>query len=475
MSSDVRVRFAPSPTGKIHIGNMRTAIFNLLYARHTGGTMLMRIEDTDKERSTPQAEQLLFDALTWMGIDYDREGEEGFVRQSTRAGRHLAIVDEWLSKGIAYRSAKATGEFADGKTSATGEAVWLRTTSEDLAYDDIILGTQTQPAKQLQDFVIVRSSGEPMFILANVIDDCDMRVTHVLRGADHKTNTFRQLLLYRAMGVVPPQFGHMPLIVDAQGKKLSKRENDPSSIIYLNEFRDRGYLPEALFNFLALLGWSPAPTTGPDGAQVFREKMSREEIVREFDLARVSSSPAQFDTVKLGAMNYDYLIDRLAADPAALIAHLKKDVAAEGLDPGRFNDAQYRVLIREAAQRAQTLKEIIERSRFFFTDRVEVDAAAKSVRKAFKDPAVWARLDATAARLEAIPAAAWRRERIEAEIKRLADELAGGKMGDVAQPVRVLVTGSSASPAIDVTLELVGRERTIARLRDEANRAGLKA
>jgi len=473
MSSDVVVRFAPSPTGKIHIGNIRTAIFNYLYARHTGGKMLLRIEDTDRERSTPEAEALLFDALAWLGIEYDDFGTDRFMRQSTRRDRHLAVVDEWLAKGIAYRSDRATGAYGGGATSS-GEAVWLKTTPEDLSYDDAILGTQTQPAKQLQDFVIVRSSGEPMFILANVIDDHDMGVTHVLRGSDHKTNTFRQLLLYRALGASPPRFGHMPLIVDKQGKKLSKRENDPASIIYLREFRERGYLPEALFNFLALLGWSPRPQAGPDGEEIFREKMSRDDLAAEFDLDRVTNSPAQFDMVKLGAMNYDYIVDRLAADPTSLIAHLKQDVAAEGLDPERFDEAQYQVLIREAAQRAHTLKELIEKSRFFFVDRVEVDPAPKAVRKAFKKAEVWDRLAAARTRLESIPEDDWKRERIESELKALADEIASGKMGDIAQPVRILATGGPASPAIDVTLELVGRERTLARLADDANRQRLQ-
>jgi glutamyl-tRNA synthetase len=436
--------------------------------------MLLRVEDTDKERSTPEAEALLFDALNWMGIAYDPEGDEGFMRQSTRKDRHLAVVEEWLAAGVAYKSDRATGQYGGGEKSG-GEAIWLKTTPEDLAFDDAILGTQTQPAKQLQDFVIVRSTGEPMFILANVIDDHDMAVTHVLRGADHKTNTFRQLLLYRALGVSPPRFGHMPLIVDKQGKKLSKRENDPSSIIYLNEFRERGYLPEALFNFLALLGWSPKPELGPDGAEVFREKMSREELAGAFGLDRVSASPAQFDTVKLGSMNYDYIVDRLNAEPAGLIAHLEDDVRAEGLDAERFDESQYEKLIREAAQRAQTLKELIEQSRFFFADRVEVDASHKTVRKVFKKADVWERLEASVARLEAIPDAAWTRERIESDIKALADEIADGKMGDIAQPLRILATGSAASPAIDITLELIGRERTLARLKDEANRAALRA
>lgn len=475
MSAEIRVRFAPSPTGKIHVGNLRTAVFNYLFARHHEGKLLLRVEDTDRERSTPEAEARLFEALQWMGIGWDREGEEGFYRQSLRHERHMEVIEELLSRGMAYRSDRATGRFGGaGEATSSGEAIWLKTESHDLFYDDLILGRQTQPAKQVQDFVLVRSNGRPVFIFANAIDDADMRVSHVLRGADHSTNTFRQVLIYRALGIDPPRFGHLPLIVDKQGKKLSKREGDAESVIYLGEFRDRGYLPEALFNFLALLGWSPRPLPGQHGEQVFREKLSRRELIAEFDLDRVGVAAAQFDMVKLGAMNYDYIVDRLNSEPAGLIAHLKDDVRSEGLDPDRFDEAQYQTLIREAAQRSRTLKELIDKSRFFFLDRVEVDPGHKTVRKVFGKETVWPHLEASVAELESIPGAEWRRDRIETAIKGLADRLAGGKMGDVAQPLRILATGGPASPAIDVTLELIGRDRTLARLRDETNISRLK-
>lgn len=475
MSGEIRVRFAPSPTGNIHVGNLRTAVFNYLFARHHGGRLLLRVEDTDRERSTPLAEARLFEALRWLGIDWDAEGDEGFYRQSLHHGRHLEVAEEWLRRGIAYRSDRATGQFGGkGEAASSGEAIWLKTESRDISYDDLIFGRQTQPARQVQDFVLVRSNGMPVFIFANAVDDADMRVSHVLRGVDHSTNTFRQILIYRALGLEPPRFGHLPLIVDGQGRKMSKREGDPESIIYLAEFRERGFLPEALFNFLALLGWSPPPLPGERGEQVFREKLSRRELIAEFDLDRVGVAPAQFDLVKLGAMNYDYIVDRLNDEPAALIAHLKDDVRAEGLDPERFDERQYRTLIREAAQRARTLKELIEKSRYFFVDRVEVDAGHKTVRKVFGQKTVWPVLETTIARLEALAEGEWRRDRIEAVIKGLAEELAGGRMGEVAQPLRILATGGPASPAIDVTLELIGRERTLARLRDEANISRLK-
>lgn len=476
MSSDIRVRFAPSPTGKIHIGNIRTAIFNYLFARHHGGKFLLRVEDTDRERCTPEAEALLFDALAWLELDYDREGEEGFLRQSTRTTLYRALVEEWLKEGLAYTSDKPTG-LTGGKAqsppSASGEAIWFKAPREDLVFDDLILGRQTQPRRQLQDFVIVRSTGAPMFILANTIDDIEMGITHVLRGVDHKTNTFRQVLLYRALGAVPPRFGHLPLLVDTRGKKLSKREDDPNALVYVGEFRARGFLPAALINYLALLGWSPRPTENEQGETIFREKLSRDELIAEFDLGRVRAAPAQFDPVKLGAINYRYILDRLESAPDSLIAHLKKDAHREGLDSNRLTDEQYATLIREAGTRVRTLNELIDAGRCFFTDRVDVDPAPKAVRKVFRKEGVWQRVDAAIERLEQIADEDWNRATALAVIKELAERIAGGKLGEIAQPIRILCTGSPASPPIDITLELLGKARTLSRLRDEKNRRRL--
>ena len=296
-----------------------------------------------------------------------------------------------------------------------------------------------------------------------------MRITHVIRGDDHVANTWKQVLLYEALGESPPKFAHLPMIHSSEGRKLSKRDG----AVAVTDYRGMGYLPEAMVNFLALLGWSPEPGTGPDGKAVFREKLSREELIEAFDLDRVRSSPAQFDTVKLGAMNYDYMQEKLDGDSEGLIRFLKEDAARAGLDPERFTKEQYGVLIREAARRAQTLKGLLEKTRFFFEDSVQVDAGNKKVRKVFKKADVWAHLEATVARLEAIPEAEWKRERIESVIKALAEELTDGKMGAVAQPIRILVAGGPASPAIDITLELLGRERTLARLRDAENRKRL--
>ncbi len=458
MPEDVRVRIAPSPTGYLHVGTARTALFNWLFARRHGGKFILRIEDTDVERSTEEAVQVILDGLRWLGLDWD----EGPVFQSSHFDLYKKRAEELASRGLARHDDLGHPE--------KGEALVFDVPRRDVEFTDLVKGRIRKAAQDLEPhIVLLRSDGTPMYNFACVVDDADMRITHVIRGDDHVENTWKQLVLYEAMGITPPAFAHLPMIHSSGGKKLSKREG----AVALTDYRDMGYLPEAMMNFLALLGWSPEPVVADDGTKVFREKMSREELVAAFDLSRVRGSPAQFDMVKLGAMNFDYMQERLARDPEGLVRRLKEDVSREGLDPGRFTGAQYRVLIHEAAHRAQTLSQLIEKTRFFFQDRVEVDASAKNVRKVFNKEGVWSRLDAATARLEAIPESEWNRARIEAELKGLAEEIAGGKMGAVAQPVRILVAGSPASPAIDVTLELMGRERTLARLRDSENRKRL--
>jgi glutamyl-tRNA synthetase len=458
MSDEVRVRMAPSPTGFLHIGTARTALYNWLYARHHGGTFILRIEDTDRERSTEEAVRVILDGLGWLGLDWD----EGPVFQSARAELYRRAADELKRKGLARPDDLGHPE--------KGEALVFEVPRCDVAFTDLVKGNIAKAAADLEPHVVLlRSDGTPTYNFACVVDDIDMRITHVIRGDDHVANTWKQVLLYEALGAEPPEFAHLPMIHSSQGKKLSKRDG----AVAVTDYRDMGYLPDAMANFLALLGWSPEPSVDSEGNKVFREKMSREEIVAAFDLDRVRGSPAQFDLVKLGAMNYDYMQEKLAHDPEDLVRYLKEDAAREKLDPDRFTDEQYRVLIGEAARRAQTMKDLLAKTRFFFADRVDVDAGNKKVRKVFKKEEVWPRLEATIARLEAVPDTEWKREKIEAVLKDLADELASGKLGTIAQPVRVLVAGGPASPAIDVTLELLGKERTLERLRDPGNLAAL--
>jgi glutamyl-tRNA synthetase len=458
VSDEVRVRIAPSPTGYLHLGTARTALHNWLFARHHGGKFILRIEDTDRERSTPEAVKVILDSLEWLGLAWD----EGPVFQSERAELYRKAAEDLVAKGLARKD--------DLGHADKGEALVFDVPRRDVAFEDMVKGRIEKRADDLEPHIVLaRSDGTPTYNFAVVVDDIDMRISHVIRGDDHVANTWKQVLLYNALGHAPPRFAHLPMIHSSEGRKLSKRDG----AVAVTDYREMGYLPDAMVNFLALLGWSPEPKEGADGKPVFKEKMSREELIAEFDLSRVRSSPSQFDFVKLGAMNADYMQDALASGPAILVAALKGRAEAEGLDVARLTDEQYAVLVREAAQRSQTLKGLLDPVRFLFLDRVEVQASHKKVRKVFKKETVWPTLEATVAKLEAIPGAEWKADRIEAELKALADELAEGKMGAVAQPVRILVAGGPASPAIDITLELLGRERTLGRLRDEANRKAL--
>jgi len=458
LTDQVRVRIAPSPTGYLHLGTARTALHNWLFARHHGGRFILRIEDTDRERSTPEAVGVILDSLSWLGLDWD----EGPFYQSEREDLYRKAVDDLVAKGLARKD--------DLGHPDKGEALVFDVPRRDVAFDDLVKGRIEKKADDLEPHIVLaRSDGTPTYNFAVVVDDVDMRISHVIRGDDHVANTWKQILLYEAMGHEPPRFAHLPMIHSSAGKKLSKRDG----AVAVTDYRDEGYLPDAMVNFLALLGWSPEPEEGPDGKPVYREKMAREELIAAFELARVRSSPAQFDFVKLGAMNFDYMQDALASDPGALVADLKKRAEAEELDIARFTDDEYSTILREAAQRSQTLKGLLDPVRFLFLDRVEVQASHKKVRKAFKKDAVWPTLEAVTAKLEEIPEAEWNAERIEEVMKALADELAEGRMGAVAQPVRILVAGGPASPAIDITLGLLGRERTLARLRDEQNRKAL--
>ena len=249
----VRVRFAPSPTGNVHIGNIRAAVFNWLYARHAGGKFLLRVEDTDIERSTPEAIKTLLQCMDWLGLNYD----EPATYQTANTARHLAVAADFEARGLAYRENKG----------GTGECLVFRMPKEGvLAYHDLVKGDMKKQAKDTQDFVIVRSDGTPVFHLANVVDDVDMNITHVIRGDDHVENTFKHLEIFKAMGVKPPEYAHLPMIVNNMGKPYSKRDG----AAFVGEFKEQGYLPDALFNFLVLLGWAP----GDD-----REIMTREEMI----------------------------------------------------------------------------------------------------------------------------------------------------------------------------------------------------
>ena len=428
----IRVRFAPSPTGPVHIGNVRTAIFGWLFARHHGGKFLLRIEDTDRERSTPEAVAMLLDVLGWFGLLPDEEP----LYQSARLAAHQAAAAELERKGLAYRSAKGAAE--------KGEALLFRVPPGAHAFVDLIKGRIEKPAEDIQDFVILRSDGTPTFHLANVVDDIHMGITHVLRGLDHVENTVaKHIFLFRALGAEPPQFGHFPFIVREGGKPYSKRDADA----FVGFYREAGYLPEALFNALALCGWSP----GDD-----REKMSRDEMVAAFELERIKSADAQLNSGKLDWLNGQYLwglapeeLERRAA-PFFAKAGLAEALAARPAD-------WRRALFAALQGRAKRLSEFAEPARVFLD--AAVNYQEKPVKKYLAGKA--ALLDELAARLGAL--ADFSAAAIEAMVQALA-AAQGLKLGQVAQPLRVAVTGTDVSPPIGETLALIGKERALARL-----------
>jgi glutamyl-tRNA synthetase len=431
-----RVRFAPSPTGHVHIGNIRAAIFNWLFARHEGGQFLLRVEDTDRERSTPEAIQTLLRAMEWLGLAFDEQP----VYQSARRERHLAAAEQLVAAGHACRENK------DGK----GECILFRMPREGrIEFQDLVKGRLKKKAEDLQDFVLVRSDGHPVFHLANVVDDLDMRITHIIRGDDHVENTFKHVPLFRALGAEPPQYAHLPMIVNAQGKPYSKRDG----AAFVGDFQAQGFLPGALFNFLALLGWSPGDN---------REVMSRDELVAAFTLDRCLSSAARFDLKKLVWMNGEY-VRRLP--PAAFAAEFEARARAGGLWrddlPPAFRDG----VVAQMQPRTRFYAEIPGNCTYFFTDDYTFDP--KAVEKRLKPAGVPELLEEAAVRFEALPA--FDHAATEAVLREMGEGRGIG-LGGLVHPVRVAVSGLAEGPGLFELLVLLGRERTCARLRRAAAR-----
>ena len=432
--SDIRVRFAPSPTGKVHIGNIRAAIYNWLYARHTGGKFLLRVEDTDLERSTPEAIQTLMDCMEWLGLDYD----EPVFYQTKNVSRHLACVEKLLADGRAYKMEKTS---RDGKT---GEVVMFRMPKDGtLAFDDIVKGHMEKKAEDVPDFAIVRSDGSPIFHLANVVDDIDQGVTHVIRGDDHVENTFKHLELFRALGATPPRYGHLSMIVNAQGKPYSKRDG----AAFVGEFREQGYLPEALFNYLLLLGWNP----GDD-----REVLTRDEMVALFDIEKVHVTAAKFDIKKLQWMNGEYI---RRAPRETYRAKMLEKLREAGYAPEEGPALE--MLVDQMQVRTKFWNDIPAMAAPFFTDDYPVDE--KAVEKRLRKPGVKELLLDLASRFEALEpftAAAG-----EAMVKELSQ---GGGMGPWVHPIRVAVSGRGEGIGLFEMCEILGRKRTVERLRRAA-------
>src|SRR3954471_5380372 len=409
----MRVRFAPSPTGPLHIGGARTALYNWLVARHAGGTFVLRIEDTDRERSTEENVEQIYDALRWLELDWD----EGPFSQLERIDRHKAEIARLLEEGHAYEDEGAVRL----RVPEGGRTV----------VEDVIRGEIVFEHESIADFVIRRSDGSPLYNLAVAVDDLDMGITHVVRGEDHLSNTPRQAMILKALGAEPPIYAHLPLLHGTDGKKLSKRHGAAS----VQELREAGYLPEAVRNYIALLGW------GLDASTTF---MSTDDLVRGFSLERVSKSPAVFDEQKLRWMNGRYLRD---LSPAELGARLEELLGREGL-----TDAA-----AVAQEKMQTLADFWPLAGFLVERQPFQD---KAWSKVMKDGAL-DRLAAVRAVLASVEP--FDEERVEAGLRELVDEL-GVKPKDVFQPLRVAISGGTISPGIFESVTALGRDETLARI-----------
>jgi len=455
-ASNVVTRFAPSPTGFLHIGGARTALFNWLYARHHGGKFLLRIEDTDKARSTKAAIDAILDGMTWLGLDWD--GEAWF--QSEFANRHATVANELLAGGHAYKCWMTQEELATQRDAAQRErrpfrieSVWrdrdgptpdapfvvrLKAPREgETAIDDRVQGRVTVRNEELDDFVLLRSDGTPTYMLAVVVDDHDMGVTHVIRGDDHLNNAFRQLAIIRAMGWPEPVYGHVPLIHGPDGAKLSKRHGALGVEAYRDEL---GILPEALSNYLLRLGWGHGD----------EEIISRKDAIRWFALENVGRSPSRFDMRKLENLNGHYL---RAADPARLAALVAPHI--EGADEALLAEAMPVLTVR-----AKDLNELAEGARFLFAQR---PLAMDEKAAVLLEGGAREMLALVHASLSGV--AEWTMEATEQAVREVA-EAEGVKLGQVAQPLRAALTGRATSPGIFDVLMLLGRAESLARVAD---------
>ncbi len=480
-TTDFRVRFAPSPTGYLHVGGARTALFNWLLARHHGGTFILRIEDTDTDRNVAGADQKIMDDLRWLGLQWDEGigvgGPCGPYYQSQRRDLYQEAVRRLLDAGMAYHAFDTTEEltalreaaerekrafryqrpanFPDAadvkKARDAGRPVVVRFAmpAEDITVHDEVMGDVTVAAAELDDFIIVKGDGIPTFHLANVVDDAHMNMTLIMRGQEFLAQTPRHIALQRALGFPTPRYGHLPLIMDMQGRKLSKRDGD----VEVHSFRQHGYLPEALTNFIALLGWSP----GGD-----REKMTLPEMVELFSLDRIGRTNARFDREKLLAFNTDAIN---AATPGRLLAAFDDYLSVSESPLARASlDEPTRAELLRVNRGFRTFPDIDAKSAFIYVDDAEITYDATAVEKvlARDDGAGYRVLEALLPGLESL--AAWDAASLETLIKGFCESSSLG-MGKVAQPLRVAVSGSTVSPAIFDTLALLGREKTLRRAR----------
>ncbi len=452
-------RFAPSPTGYLHIGGARTALFSWLYARRHGGDFILRIEDTDRERSTEESVNAILEGMSWLGLEYDH----GPFYQTHRFERYQEVIQQLLDQGDAYYcycSKEELDEMREGqrarkeKPRYTGlcrsrteprEGVepvirFRNPTDGAVIVDDMVRGKVVFQNSELDDLIIARSDGTPTYNLTVVVDDLDMGLTHVVRGDDHLNNTPRQINILKAMGVEVPQYAHLPMILGADGSRLSKRHGAVSVM----QYRDEGYLPEALLNYLVRLGWSHGD----------QEVFSIDEMVELFDVISVNNSASTFNPEKLLWLNQHYI---KSSTPEHVARHLTWHMGQRGIDPAADGPDLVRV-VEAQQERSRTLVEMADNSRFFYLDFEEFDekAAKKNLKAAAAAPLTHIR-DALS-ELEI-----WDADPIHEIVKQTAEVL-DLKLGKVAQPLRVAVSGGAISPPIDITLELIGRDRVFQRI-----------
>ncbi len=464
----VRTRFAPSPTGYLHIGGARTALYCWLEARHRGGEFILRIEDTDRERSTEAAVQAILDGMAWLGLDHD----EGPYYQTLRMDRYQKVAADLLAAGKAYYAYEKREEIDAMRAQALAEnrkprynghyrdrnapfredpnrVIRFRNPSSgSVVFDDKVKGRVEWSNEELDDLVLLRSDGFPTYNFAVVVDDIDMRISDVIRGDDHVNNTPRQINIYKALDAAVPQFAHLPMILGADGQKLSKRHG----AVGVMQYRDDGYLPHALLNYLVRLGWSHGD----------QEIFSREEMIEWFEVADVNHSASRFDLEKLGWLNQQYLKND---DPEATAPHLAWQLEALGIDPGSGPaPADVVIALRD---RAKTLKEMAEKAKVWYGPIETWDEAA--IEKHLHTSTAIPALKAVQAELERLRE--WTVENVHVAVETAAGEIGTG-MGKVAQPLRVALTGTQVSPSIDQTVYLAGRDEALRRIEAAIARAG---
>lgn len=462
MTATVRTRFAPSPTGFMHLGNARAGLFSWAFARHHKGQFVLRIEDTDLERSTEESIAIILESMAWLGLDYD----EGPIRQTARLERYRAAIDEMLADGRAYRcyatpeeldalreEQRARGdkprydgrwrpENAQGKAIPEGVKPVIRFRNPDdgmVTWNDLVKGEISISNTELDDLVIARADLVPTYNFAVVIDDLDMQITHVVRGDDHVNNTPRQINIYRALKAPVPEFAHLPTVLGPDGEKLSKRRHGES--VSVMHYAGEGYLPEAIFNYLARLGWSHGDA----------EKFPREKFVEWFDLAQVSRSAAQFDQAKLTWLNHEYIKEADSTRLAGLVKPL-----IEGLGGKLEGGPDLVGVVALVKDRANTLHDIAKAALLFYANaKAEEALYAQHVTEAIKP--------ALATLKDKLGGVTWEKTAISAAIKETLAQH-GIKMPLLAMPVRVLVAGTTQTPSLDAVLELFGRERVLGAL-----------